>query len=821
MNASNPSPQIPRSSRKQELEAIEFPTVIDLVAGFAKTRSARAALAQMHPWDGRAGLRRLRQMELSRLFDTSPAHLPIVPFDESLDQVLNPSLWPLPEHWRNLRHAMQSLGALLKNIASLTWPEGIPAPEGTHLDLDRLQIPASVLNDPAPIAQSLQRTFNEDGELDPLRIPELAQAHRERARCFQAVQNKLQRILSDSADSFQEQSIVERNGRYCLPVRTDRARSIPGLLLDRSSSGATHFIEPFEVVNLNNDHVEADRAYLQAVHAFLRDFLEELRRHREDFLAWASFLSDVDEILALLRWRKLCEGELPLLSENLNLMDARHPLLLPGVRAAMDLEPLDHDVVSLNLELTADRPGLVISGSNTGGKTVVLKTVGLLCTLAQAGLAIPAKAISEIPKVATLHADIGDHQTLVGSLSTFSSHIVHLRQILAQAKPGGLVLLDELGTGTDPKEGAALGIALLQTLSRRHCRVLCSTHLGEISLWALKHPKFQNASVQFDEARLEPTYRLLVGQPGQSRALTIARRLGLPAFVLEQAEKVLGRREQDWREFLRSLEAERVRLQEMEETLQQREASIQKDLRILADREEKMRLQQEKFQREGTDKLNRALDFIEHESKRLVKELKQRTHEVKAADAPNPDRVHTEAQERIKLMEQIARSEMGAIQKTAPIRGDAPTLKLDGYARHRGLGVEGKVIRLKGDRVTLQTPQGRQLEARVGELEAIFRGDLDTPKASGRVKVHTRSEDIERELNLIGRASDEIQTEVHRFIEEAIATGLKFIRIVHGHGTGRLKAAIRECLKGHPYIQRCEDAPQSQGGAGATLITLK
>lgn len=816
--------QIPSSTRQQELDAIEFPTVIGLLTGFAKTRQGRSALEQMQPWDGRAGLRRLRQMELSKLWDISPAHLPIVPFDQSLDQVLNPSLWPLPEHWRNLRHAMQALSALLKNIAGLTWPPDVLAPEGTHLDLDRLQIPASVLSDPAPIASSLQRTFNEDGELDPLRIPELAQAHRERARCFQAVQNKLQRLLSDSADSFQEHSIVERNGRYCLPVRTDRARSIPGLLLDRSSSGATHFIEPFEVVSLNNDHVEADRAYTQAVHAFLRDFLDQLRGHREDFLAWQHFLADVDEILALLRWRKLCDGELPILSENLNLLDAKHPLLLPGVRAAMDLDPLDHDVVSLNLELGADRPGLVISGSNTGGKTVVLKTVGLLCTLAQTGLAIPAKAITEIPKVSTLHADIGDHQTLVGSLSTFSSHIVHLRQILMKAKPGGLVLLDELGTGTDPKEGAALGIALLQTLSRRRCRVLCSTHLGEISLWALKHPKFQNASVQFDEQKLEPTYRLLVGQPGQSRALTIARRLGLPRFVLDLAEKTLGRREQDWREFLRSLEAERVRLQELESELLNREASIQKDLRILADREEKMRIQQEKFQRDGSEKLNRALDFIEHESKRLVKELKQRTHEVKAAaDTPNPDRVHSEAQERIKLMEHIAKSEMGALKKTAPAmtRGDAPVIKLDGYARHRGLGVEGKVIRLKGDRVTLQTPQGRQLEARVGELEAIFRNDLDAPKASGRVKVSYRSEDIERELNLIGRASDDIQTEVHRFIEEAIATGLKFIRIVHGHGTGRLKIAVRECLKSHPFIQKAEDAPQSQGGSGATLITLK
>ena len=275
--------------------------------------------------------------------------------------------------------------------------------------------------------------------------------------------------------------------------------------------------------------MEADQDYTQAVHAFLRDLLERLRGRRFDFERWHRFQADADEALALLRWAALCDGILPDLGQDrLHLLEARHPLLLPGVRAALDLEPLDHEAVPLTLELDRERPGVVISGSNTGGKTVVLKTVGLLTALARAGLRHPRPAGTEVPELATLHADIGDHQTLVGSLSTFSSHILHLKQIIAQARRGGLVLLDELGTGTDPKEGAALGIALLQALSRRQCWVLCSTHLGEISQWALRHPRFQNASVQFDEERLAPTYRLLVGMPGQSRALTIAAKLGLP-----------------------------------------------------------------------------------------------------------------------------------------------------------------------------------------------------------------------------------------------------------------------------------------------------
>jgi DNA mismatch repair protein MutS2 len=669
-----------------------------------------------------------------------------------------------------------------------------------------------------PLADQLARSFTEDGQLDPMKVPGLAELYRARSRCFQAVQNRLQKTLRDVPEAFQETNIVERNGRQCLAVRVERRGMVPGLVLDRSSSGATVFLEPFEAVQLNNDFVEADQEYAQAVLAFLRDLLERLRGRRFDFERWHKLQADADEALALLRWAALCDGILPDLGQDrLRLLDARHPLLLPGVRAALDLEPLGHDPVPLTLELDRERPGVVISGSNTGGKTVVLKTVGLLTALARAGCAIPARAGTEVPELATLHADIGDHQTLVGSLSTFSSHILHLKRIIAQARRGGLVLLDELGTGTDPKEGAALGIALLQALSRRQCWVLCSTHLGEISQWALRHPRFQNASVQFDEDRLAPTYRLLVGMPGQSRALTIAAKLGLPAFILEHAEKVLGQREQDWREFLRQLEADRLRVMEEAAALEQRSALLEKDRLILARREEALRAQQDKFQRDSKEKVQRVLDFLDHESRRLVRELKDKQ---KAEDPGNPDRIGTEARERIRTMEQIARAELGADTPRARPAADLPMLKEGGFARHRGLGVEGRILVMKGDRVTLQTVQGRRLEARAGELEPVFRGDLGAAPR-GQVRLRADAEPTQSEINLIGRASDDVDTEIHRFVESSISAGQKFIRVVHGHGTGRLKAAVRAALKGHPGIARVEDAPQSQGGAGATLITLR
>ncbi len=802
-----------------ELQALEFPEAVRLIQANARTATARAALGALHPWDGHAGLRRLHQLELQELWAQSPHLLPVQALDEALDELLDPAGWLLPDHWRQLREGLKAMGVLLKSLAGLAWPETRPAPAGVHLGIDRLQVTAALLPDPGPLAERLGKAFSADGQLDPLRIPALAELHRHRQSAFQAIQNKLQRLLRDSPEAFSDPLVVERNGRLCLPVRQERRGLVPGLVLDRSGSGATVFIEPMEAVPLNNAFVEADGEYAQAVQAFLRELLAELRSRREDFLRWRELQSQADQALALLRWTALCEGRLPDLEPDpkqgrLCLLEARHPLLLPAVREAMGLDPLPHPVVPLNLVLEADRPGLVISGSNTGGKTVVLKTVGLLSALAACGCAVPVREGSRFPALPSLHADIGDHQTLAGSLSTFSSHILHLKAILAGVEDGGLVLLDELGTGTDPKEGAALGIALLQALSRRRCWILCSTHLGEISQWALRHSRFQNASVQFDEERLAPTYRLLVGQPGQSRALTIAAKLGLPEALLAHAEKVLGRREQDWREFLRQLEAERTRLQEEAEGLRQREAAAAKDREILRQREEKLRQDREAFQRESRDKVARVLDFLDHEGKRLVKELKEQ----QKAAAVNPDRLGTEAHERVQQLARIAEAEWGS----RPIRKPEAALEVreGGHARHRGLGVEGKVVSLKGDRAILETPQGRRLECRLGELEPSG-GRETASKPSGRVRVRAEALDIESEINLIGRASDDVDSEIYRFVEEALAAGRRTIRIVHGHGTGRLKAAVREALRGHPGIARVEDAPQNQGGAGATVVSLR
>ena len=801
-----------------ELEALEFPDLQALIGRGARTLAGRAAIKAMHPFDGRANVRRLRQMELEPLWRQRPENLPISNLDAAFQELLNPIGWLLPEHWRSFRDGLPTLAQMLRSVASLDWPADFIAPEGTHPGIDCLHITAALLPDPTAFAERFRRVFTEDGLLDALRVPALAELHSQRQRAFQSVQAKLNRLLREHPDAFQEASIVERNGRFCLPVRTDRRGLVQGLVLDRSSSGATLFLEPMDAVALNNDFVEADSAYTQAAQAFLRRLLEELREHGEDFIKWRDFQGEVDEILALLRWQSLCDGSLPELNANrLHLALARHPLLLAKVRDAMELEPLDHDVVPLSLDLHEDCPGLVISGSNTGGKTVVLKTVGLLACLGHAGCAIPAESGSALPPLPSLHADIGDHQSLLGSLSTFSSHIIHVKAILHHAKPGGLVLLDELGTGTDPKEGAALGIAILHALSRSGAWVLCSTHLGEISQWALSNSRFQNASVQFDEEKLAPTYHLMVGLPGQSRALSIAKRLGLPPQVLDHANRVLGRREKDWREFLHKLEADRLRVLQLEAELRVGQQLLEKDRHILQQREEHLRESHEKAQRDGTEKVQRVLDFLDHEGKRMVKELKS-----KAKPSENADRLGSETNERVKLLSKIAASELKSKAPKPNPSKDLPSLKLDGFARHRGLGMEGRIIAIKGDRVTLEVAPGKRFEARAGELDALHRKDLEMPKVNeGRVRVHVDGDDTMEELNLIGRASDDVDTEIHRFVESAIAGGRLHIRIVHGHGTGRLKSAVRLALQGHPGIKSIEDAPLSRGGAGATLITLR
>ena len=803
-----------------ELQALEFPEAVALIQRGARTGSARAALGGLHPWDGLAGLRRLHQLELQEAWAAGPGQLPILPMDEALEELLSPAGWLLPEHWRQLREGLVALSRLLRTLAALPWPETRLAPPGTHLGIDRLQVTAALLPDPAPLGERLARSFQADGQLDPLRVPALAALHRRRQDAFQSVQAKLQKLLRTAPDAFNEATVVARNGRFCLPVRQERRSLMPGLVLDRSGSGATVFVEPLEAVPLNNAFVEADSDYTEAVQAFLRELLADLRARREDFVRWQALQAQADQAIALLRWGTLCGGLLPDLAADpkqgrLCLVEARHPMLLPAVREALGLEPLPHDVVPLDLTLEAGRPGLIISGSNTGGKTVVLKTVGILCALAASGCAVPAREGSSFPALPSLHADIGDHQTITGSLSTFSSHVLHLNEILKMGQDGGLVLLDELGTGTDPREGAALGIALLQSLSRRHCWILCSTHLGEISQWALRHTRFQNASVQFDEERMAPTYRLLVGLPGQSRALAIAARLGLPQPVLEHAERVLGQREQDWRDFLRELEGERTRLLEASEALRLQQAAADHDREVLRQREERLRTERDTHQREAREKVARVLDFLDREGKRLVKDLK----DSQKAPEVNADRLGTDTRERLRRLERVAEAEL-APRSGGPAAAAPKEVREGGYARHRGLGLEGKVVLLKGDRATLETPQGRRFECRVGELEPSTAREA-APRPTGKVRVRAEVQDLDSEINLIGRASDEVDSEIHRFVEEALAAGKRCIRIVHGHGTGRLKAAVREALRDHPGIARVEDAPQAQGGAGATVVTLR
>jgi DNA mismatch repair protein MutS2 len=315
-----------------------------------------------------------------------------------------------------------------------------------------------------------------------------------------------------------------------------------------------------------------------------------------------------------------------------------------------------------------------------------------------------------------------------------------------------------------------------------------------------------------------------MGQPGQSRAITIAEKLGLPKSVLALAKKKPGRREQDWRAVLRQLEAERSRLLEESDELAKAKAAVEKDMRILADREAQLMGRQEKFKEESSAKLARVLDFAGSESKRLVKEMKARQREAlkaqNAGAAANPDRAGADARERVKTIEAIARMELAPLMpKAKPI--DPSAIAVGMYAKHRGLGLEGRVAAIKGKKAILETAPGRTLEAPLNGLEPLDRRPKAIERLGGRTRVKAEYADIESELNLIGRASDDIDLEVQRFIESALASGNRFIRIVHGHGTGRLKKAVREAIKGHPGISSIEDAPQAQGGAGATLVSLK
>ncbi|HEX8773618.1 MAG TPA: Smr/MutS family protein [Pyrinomonadaceae bacterium] len=683
------------------------------------------------------------------------------------------------------------------------------------------------------------------GELDDRASPELARIRHDIARLRSSITRSLEGLMRRSEAAIQDELVTVRNDRFVIPVKSDHRGRVQGVAHGFSSSGATIFVEPLETIDSNNELQALRETEEREINRILLSLSEELRRELPALSLAARAVAELDFVGAKAAFLSRFQAVVPEINESgiFELTEGRHPLLEENLRA------VNGTVVPVSFSLDAEHPVMVISGANAGGKTVVLKTTGLLALMALSGLPVPARS-ARIPFYASVLADIGDHQSLAANLSTFTSHVANISRMIELCEAPALVLLDEVGTGTDPEEGSALGVAVVDHF-RRACgaHVLATTHYSGLKMYAANEDAVINASVEFDEKSLKPTYRLLVGIAGSSSGIEIARRFGFPEEIVSNASAHVDASAREAAEYLRRIKREAEEAEALRRALEEERSAVAEkyaSLDVEAARRERER--EAAFERE----LLTSIEEFEKRSRELVSGIEDRAERA---------RTEREAQRRAAALRREAKSTARAASasatgppaRTRPVRvvrdgqvidldatpdenveqktpaASSRRIKVGDSVRLLSFGSVGVVDKLNGEDAEVRVKSLRFRE-KVSNLELITASEPAPETGRGaRLRVSTGTEvrlsaqegAARSELNLIGRTTDEAVEETDKFLDEAFLSSLGQVRIIHGHGTGALRRAIAKLLNNHPHVERFMQAPPDQGGAGATLVELR
>jgi DNA mismatch repair protein MutS2 len=664
----------------------------------------------------------------------------------------------------------------------------------------RLYLRASSLPDLRFLEREILTKIEPTGDVKEDATPELARVMKQIAHLKERVERLLEKYLSDARFQpvLQEDYVTYRHGRAVLVVRIEQKNAIRGVVHGQSGSGASVFVEPFQVLELNNQLAELTDEQRQLILQVLRELTALVGTDSGRLLHAQQTLVDLDLVFARGRFGKAYQCVIPEIREDfhIDLRQARHPLL----QSALQRE--QRQVVPLDLCLEPDRKALIVTGPNTGGKTVLLKTAGLLCIMAHCGLPVPAAEGSAVPRLSGLEADIGDQQSISASLSTFSSHILNIRQILAGLQEHSLVLLDELGTATAPEEGAPLAVAILEELLGHDVKVLATSHHAELKIYGVNHPDCVTAAMEFDEQNLGPTYRVLMDQVGSSHAFDIARRLGLPDSILQRARSQTGVQQQQIDQFQSRLE-DRIRV------LTQRQAELEREK---AEWEARTAAQEEK-QKNLTAELEERLKTLKQENTDLVRTLNARFENL--IDTIKDAQIRQEIRRQYKQevapavsqLKDLTTAQAEEPQEFQP--GDRVWVRL--YKDHGSIAAVRKgqaevVIRNKRFTVPIS-----ELEKRETVAQSLPKG----------VQVSFEQKEVEPELNVIGSTVEEATALVDKYLDDAFLSQVPEVRVIHGHGMGKLKRAIEELLRSHPHVRGFHAETQQRGGTGVTVIQLK
>lgn len=629
------------------------------------------------------------------------------------------------------------------------------------------------------------------------------------------VHTQLNAILNSSRTMLQDPVITMRDGRYCLPVKAEYKSSFQGMVHDQSATGSTLFIEPMAIIKLNNELRELEIREQKEIEMVLAALSMELVPYVETILINLKLLTKLDFIFARAALARHYNCSMPKFNKNgyIHIKDGRHPLLDPK------------KVVPINVYLGKDFDLLIVTGPNTGGKTVSLKTVGLFTLMGQSGLQIPAFDGSELAVFDEVFADIGDEQSIEQSLSTFSAHMTNIVKILEKADSHSLCLFDELGAGTDPTEGAALAIAVLSFLHNMKCRTMATTHYSELKVYALTTPGVENACCEFDVETLRPTYRLLIGIPGKSNAFAISQKLGLPDFIIQDAKSRLEEGDEAFEDLLASLEESRVTIEKEREEIASYKSEISRLKSRLEQKEERFDERKDKLIRNANEEAQRILREAKETADQTIRQIN------KLAQSSGVGK-ELEA-ERTKLREKLDKVDKNLSLKNekGPKKTISPKkLKIGDGVKVLTMNLNGTVSSLPNSKGDLYVQMGilRSL-VNIKDLEllnepAISGPGMDLMKknntGSGKIKM-SKSFSVSPEVNLIGMTVDEAIPVLDKYLDDAYLAHLPKVRVVHGRGTGALKAGVHKHLKKLKYVKEFRLGDFGEGDTGVTIVTFK
>jgi DNA mismatch repair protein MutS2 len=801
---------------RHALRVLELPAVLELVAGRATSELGKTAVRRLEPSVDRDRVRReLARVDaaLALLVRTDGWGVPVIPdLRAELKRLAKPGSFldgaALLAAARLLRSSASTRRTLGRHIEELTPLRGI------H---DRLLVLEKE-------ADAIEAALDEATEVRDTASPELARIRRELRSRRSTIVERLERYVAGLPDRYrvEDASVTVREGRYVIPVRREGRKHVGGIVHDESATGVTLFVEPPIALDLMNQVRELEMAEAREVRRILEELAASLRPHAREIRGALDALVDLDSLCARARYAREHDATPPDLADDARdyeILAGRHPLLLES----------EQGVVPFDLRLEPDERTLVVSGPNTGGKTVLLKSIGLISLMTQAGVVPPVAEGSRVPVFGDVFADIGDEQSIEASLSTFSAHLANLKEIVADAGPDALVLIDEIGSGTDPTEGAALARAILVELTRRGTLTVASSHLGQLKLLAGEEPGVVNASLQFDATALEPTYRLLKGVPGRSYGLAIARRLGFREDVLERAEADLPKGERDVSSLIAELEAKEQELAEaVNDAARERAAAAEARadadaLRTeLGERTRELRRREKDAERRARQQARDLLLNARREVEEAVAELREVAES--GGDIEAFDAAATTARRRVE--EAASRQSERTPAAPAPER-EMPALEPGAAVRVASTGARGTVVEVRDGRATIEV-KGLRLDVKVVDLERVA-----SEAGSGRGSKRASGEktgssggwsgprpDASSEVDLRGLRAEEVASALNPALDAAIQAGLPSFTIIHGKGEGILREVVGELLDADRRIGSYRPGRIGEGGTGVTVVEL-